>query len=99
MLLAVDGLDIPGQVSDRPRQEIQILRQCGVHERQGEFHPATLELVDRAGGQDRSSPTAPAPAPSRGSAPISRYGLAVDADHAGQPMRPAGPVNGVGVVS
>ena len=47
----IHGPDIPGEVAQRARKDVQIMRQRGGHEGKGDMHPGGFKFVDAARGQ------------------------------------------------
>ena len=52
MRLAVSGPDVPGDVGQGPRQDVEVVGQAGGQEGEGDADLGPFELVDRPGGQD-----------------------------------------------
>jgi len=93
---AIGRLELPGEISHRPRQQIKVIGQAGGHERQRQRHPGILECIDGPGRQH-----AQARLPHRrhlgGIGTHHPEGLAINPHQACQPVPPAGPVDGIRV--
>ena len=93
VLLAVDRPDLPGQVRQRPGQDVEVVRQRGGQEGQGDGGLGALELVDRPRRQDPQAHLGQG-GHARRLGPHQPVRLAVDPDHPGERLPPAGPVPG-----